>query len=109
MEVDLQTVLMVVGAICTPLLGAIVYLWKSLDTRQKSTETKLDECEQRHHEKDKQFTDLTVKVAAMDAKVEGYMEAREQVTDKMETVEQLTRKVLDKLGGAHEPGRNNGD
>lgn len=71
----------IVGAVVSSLAGAVVELYRRVKLYYQKIEKKLDLCEERHLEKDKEFNDLRVELAKMHGEQESIRNLARQMLE----------------------------
>lgn len=88
--ISVPTFLGIIASIGVTLVGTVTALWKVIHTSMKTTEErltgKLDECESKHEEANRQIIDLTEKVGRVEGIVEGFNMARSEIRGLSEAV-----------------------
>lgn len=88
-----STTLTLVGSAGTALATAIAALWRQQLVSQREVKTKLEQCEKKHeecHDRElenaRQTAELQIKMVAIEAKTNGYLEAKDDLRQLSERV-----------------------
>jgi hypothetical protein len=93
MSEGLETVYKIILPLIMSLSGAIAVLWRAMHHQMLKTEkrisVKLNDCEDRHVERDKWSVEMSEKVGKLEGLMEGHRQAREDLKELSAKVAEL--------------------